>query len=141
MKPVSLIRKLLPYTSATFVLALLYLSWTFYSRWNNSHSLQKAAEAEKAKADAQIVKTYAGELKILNFYTPAGTIRHGAKALLCYSVAGAAKVRIEPGVEPLQPSLSRCVEVAPAKNTLFTLTAEDESGHSATETLTIRVEK
>lgn len=141
MQPISIIRKLLPFTSAGLVLALLYLAWTFYSRWNNARLLQQAAEAEKVKADTQIVKTYAAELKILNFYTPAGTIRHGEKALLCYSVAGAAKVRIEPGVERLRPSLSRCVEVAPAKNTLYTLTAEDESGKNATETLTIRVEK
>ena len=141
MQPISIIRKLLPFTSAALVLALLYLGWTFYSRWSNTRSLQQAAEAEKAKAYAQIVKKYAGEFKILNFYTPAGTIHHGEKALLCYGVASTAKVRIEPGVEPLQPSLSRCVEVAPAKNTLYTLTAEDESGHSATETLTIRVEK
>jgi hypothetical protein len=141
VQPISLIRKLLPYTSATLVLALIYLAWTFYSRWNNTRSLQQAVDIERAKADAQIVKMYTGDLKILSFYTPAGTIRRGEKTLLCYGVASAAKVRIEPGVEPLKPSLSRCVEVSPAKNTLYTLTAEDESGHSATETLTIRVQR
>jgi hypothetical protein len=141
VQPISLIRKLLPYTSAALVLALLYLAWTFYSRWNNSRTLQQAADAEKAKADAQILKMYAGDLKILGFYTTTGTIHRGEKALLCYGVASATKVRIEPGVEPLRPSLSRCVEVAPAKDTLYTLTAEDESGHRATETLTIRVQR
>ena len=56
-------------------LALLYLAWTFYSRWSNSRSIQQAAEAEKVKADAQIVKMYAGDLKILSFYAPSGAIR------------------------------------------------------------------
>jgi len=138
---ISLIRKLLPYTSAIFVLALLYLAWTYYSRWSNSRSIQQAAEAEKVKADAQIVKMYAGDLKILSFYTTSGTIRGGEKTLLCYGVASAVKVHIEPGVEPLKPSLSRCVEVAPAKDTLYTLTAENESGHRATESLTVRVRR
>jgi hypothetical protein len=138
---VSLIRKLLPYTSAAFVLALLYLAWTFYSRWSNSRSIQQAAEAEKVKADEQTVKKYVGDLKILSFYTPSGAIRGGEKTLLCYGVASAVKVRIEPGVEPLKPSLSRCVEVAPAKDTLYTLTAEDESGRRVTESLTIRVRR
>ena len=141
MQAISLIRKLLPYTSATLVLALLYLGWTFYSRWNNSRSIQQAAEAEKAKADAQIVQRYAGELKILSFYTPSGTIRPGEKTLLCYGVASAVKVRIEPGVEPLKPSLSRCTEVSPAKDTLYTISAEDQFGHSATESLTIQVRR
>ncbi len=141
MPGISLIRKLLPFTSAAFVLALLYLAWTFYSRWSNSRSIQQAAEAEKVKADAQIVKMYAGDLKILSFYTPSGAIHAGEKTLLCYGVASAVKVRIEPGVEPLRPSLSRCVEVAPPKDTLYTLTAEDESGHSVAASLTIRVRR
>jgi hypothetical protein len=135
----SLIRRLLPYTSAAFVLAQLYLAWTFYARWHNSRAIQQAAEAEKAKADAQIVKMYAGDLKILTFYTTGGTIRRGEKTLLCYGVASAARVRIEPGVEALKPSLSRCVEVAPRKDTVYSLTAEDEAGHSVTQSLAIRV--
>jgi hypothetical protein len=123
------------------VLALLYLAWTFYARWHNNRVIQQAAEAEKAKADAQIVRMYAGDLKILTFYTTAGAIRRGEKTLLCYGVASATKVRIEPGVEPLNPSLSRCVEVAPVKDTVYSLTAEDDSGHTATKSLTIHVRR
>lgn len=141
MHGISLIRKLLPYTSAILVLALAYLAWTFYSRWSNSRSIQQAAEAEKVKANAQIVKMYAGDLKILSFYTTSGTIRGGEKTLLCYGVVSAVKVHIEPGVELLKPSLSRCVEVAPAKDTRYILTAEDESGHRTTESLTVRVRR
>jgi hypothetical protein len=141
MTGITILRRLLPYTSALFVLALLYLAWTFYARWSNSRSMRQAADAEKAKADAQIVRMYAGELKILSFYTTSGTIRRGRKTLLCYGVASAVKVRIEPGVEPLKPSLSRCVEVSPVKDTLYSLTAEDESGHSVTESLAIHVQR
>jgi hypothetical protein len=82
---------------------------------------------------------YAGDLKALTFYTTGGTIRRWGKTLLYCGVASAAKVRIEPGVEPLKPSLSRCVEVAPAKDTVYSLTAEDEAGHGVTQSLTVRV--
>jgi hypothetical protein len=139
LQGIPLIRRLLPYTTATFVLALLYLAWTLYSNWSRNRSAEQAAEAAKARADAEIVRKYAGDLKILSFYTTAGTIRRGEKTLLCYGVASAAKVRIEPGVEPVKPSLSRCVEVSPAADTQYTLTAEDAAGHNVTASLGIRV--
>ena len=122
-------------------MALLYVAWTFYSRWNRNRSIEEAAQAEKARANAEIVTKYAGDLKILSFYTTAGTIRRGEKTLLCYGVVSAAKVRIEPAVEPVKPSLSRCVEVSPAADTSYTLTAEDETGHSVTASLPIRVRR
>lgn len=141
MQGIPLIRRLLPFTTAALVLALLYVAWTFYSRWNRNRSIEQAAEAEKARANAEIVRKYAGDLKILSFYTTSGTIRRGEKTLLCYGVASAARVRIEPGVEPVKPSLSRCVEVSPSANTSYTLTAEDETGHSVTASLPILVRR
>lgn len=141
MQGIPLIRKLLPFTTAALVLALIYVAWTFYSRWNRNRSIEQAAAAEKARANAEIVRKYAGDLKILSFYTTAGTIRRGEKTLLCYGVVSAAKVRIDPGVEPVKPSLSRCVEVSPAADTSYTLTAEDETGRSVTASLAISVRR
>ena len=137
----TLLRKMLPFTTVAFVLALLYMGWSFYSSWSRNRALEQAAAAAKTAADAEIVKKYAGDLKILTFYTTAGTVRRGEKTLLCYGVVSAAKVRIEPGVEPLKPSLSRCVEVSPSADTDYTLTAEDAAGHSVTASLPIRVHK
>jgi len=141
LQGIPLIRRLLPFTTAALVLALLYVAWTFYSRWNRNRSIEQAAEAEKARANAEIVRKYAGDLKILSFYTTSGTIRRGEKTLLCYGVASAARVRIEPGVEPVKPSLSRCVEVSPSANTSYTLTAEDKTGQSVTASLPILVRR
>ena len=141
MQGIPLIRRLLPFSTAALVLALLYAAWTFYSRWNRNRSIEQAAEAEKARANAEIVRKYAGDLQILSFYTTAGTIRRGEKTLLCYGVVSAARVRIDPGVEPLKPSLSRCVEVSPAADTSYTLTAEDDKGHSVTASLPVRVRR
>jgi hypothetical protein len=132
-----LIRKVLWFTMG---LAGLYLAWTFYSRWNQNREVERAAEAERAKANAKIVELYgSGSLKILNFYTTKGTIDRGEKTLLCYGVSNAAVVHIEPGVEPLKPSLSRCIEIAPRQDTQYTLTAEDAAGHHVTATFAVHV--
>src|SRR5579863_1273800 len=91
-------------------LAALYVGWVFFSRWNENRAAEQAAEAIRARDNARIVEMYgSGNLEILSFYTTAHTIRHGAKTLLCYGVSNAAAVRIEPDVEPLKPSLSRCL--------------------------------
>jgi hypothetical protein len=136
----SAIRKLLPYTSAGLAIAILYVGWTFLSRWNDNRSRDRAADAERSKADAKIVEMYgSGNLKILNFYATPGVLKRGQKGLICYGVSNAKTVRIEPGVEPVTPSISRCVEIAPGADTKYTLAAEDESGHSAAQSVLVRV--
>ncbi len=140
MQSVQVIRKLLPYTSVAVVLVMIYVGWTFFSRWRYSHAGAEWAETEQAKANAKIVEMYgSGNLKILNFYAEAKTLRPGEKTLLCYGVANAVTVRIEPGIEPLKPSLSRCVDIAPNARTEYTLTTEDGAGHSATQSLVVDV--
>lgn len=138
---VRLIRRLLPFTSIALVLALLYLVWTFVSRWQARREADGAVQAERAKADGQIVKQYGdGRLKILTFYPSPATLKRGEKGLVCYGVSNAKAVRIEPEVEPVQPSLSRCVAiVAPARETQYTLTAQDAEGHTETQTFILRV--
>lgn len=137
-----LLRKLLPYTSITLGLALLYVAWTFLSRWNDNSQIRRAVEAKQAKADARIVEMYgSGNLKILSFYSTSRTVQPGEKALVCYGVANATKVRIEPAIGALKPSLSRCVEVSPGRDTTYTLIAEDDAGHTASQSFVLPVHR
>src|SRR5690349_12136863 len=102
-----LIRKLLPYTTALLILAVLYVVWVFVSRWNQNRQLEREAAARQAKAGQELTEIYAGgQLKILNFYVTPGTIARGAKALICYGVANAKTVRIDPAVARVYPSVS-----------------------------------
>jgi len=136
----STLRKLLPYTTAGVVIALLYVGWIFFSRWNDNHEIERAAEDQKARANAKIVDMYgSGKLKILNFYVTPGVIIKGTKGMLCYGVSDAVTVRIEPRVEDVKPALSRCVEIAPVKDTEYKITAEDAAGHVETKKLMVRV--
>lgn len=138
---VRIIRRLLPFTSIALVLALLYVGWTFVSRWRVNRNADASVRAERAKVDQQIVKQYGdGHLKILTFYANPGSLKPGEKGLVCYGVANAKAVRIEPDLEPVHPSLSRCVAImAPPRETRYTLTAQDADGHSVTQSFVLHV--
>ena len=79
------------------------------------------------------------DLKILTFYANP-SIHAGEKALICYGVANATSVRIEPGVESVWPSLSHCISAAPLKTTEYTLTAGDALGHSVSQKIVVKVQ-
>jgi hypothetical protein len=66
--------------------------------------------------------------KITMFYASPPRVAPGDSALLCYGTEGATEVALDPGVEKLSPSLSRCIEVAPRSTTTYTLHAGNESG-------------
>ena len=59
--------------------------------------------------------------KIVNFYAATPEIELGENALLCYSAMDTPWVRLDPPVEQLTPSLSRCFSVKLDKTTTFRL--------------------
>ena len=138
--PVEIIRKLLPFTTAAAILALLYLGWVFYSRSNQNRELQRQADAKYAEQAQKTYELYgSGQLKIMLFYAVPPVVARGGSAQLCYSVSNAATVKIDHGVEDIKPSLSRCVPVQPVRSTTYTLSAADEKGHSASQRVEVVV--
>lgn len=134
------LRKLLPYVSAGVALSALYTVFVFTSRWQENRRIESAAEAARAKAQKELIAIYGdGSVRILNFYAAPGLISRGQKALVCYGVANAKSVRLEPAVERMYPAISRCFEVAPLHDTRYTLTAEDAAGHTATQSFDLQV--
>ena len=102
-----------------------YVGWTMYSRQAENRRQQQEADAKEATELRKTIRDAGGtELKILGFYSSPSVTAPGQKALLCYSVANAESVRIEPAGPPITPSLSRCVEVSPSKTTTYRLIAE-----------------
>jgi hypothetical protein len=127
----ALLRKLLPWTTVAVVITALYTGWVFYSRWRASQEYeqrQQAARAASAERERQMLSDT--KLKVLNFSLTTSTIRRGQSASLCYGVANAKRVRIEPPVGDTWPSTSRCLEVSPRRDTTYKLTAEDDAGHA-----------
>jgi hypothetical protein len=136
----SWLRRLMPFLGLLIVVALIYDGAIFYSRWNsNREAAQAQAEREAAQRRKAIDALGGGGLKIVAFYAAPGTIRRGAKTELCYGVIGAKTVKLEPPVDEVWPALNRCVQASPRKDTEYKLTVEDEAGHAATQSLTVKV--
>jgi hypothetical protein len=138
LKPI--IRNRWLYSSLLFLVALLYVGWIFFSRWQQNRDFEQKAATQKRAEDQRAVDALGGNrFDILNFYGPA-TVRQGEQAQLCYGVSNAKTVRLDPPAgAAVWPSYSRCVDVAPTQDTTYTLTAEDAAGHIKTATLTVQV--
>jgi hypothetical protein len=134
-----LLRRVLPYTSAGLLVAICYAGWTIYARARENRRAEIEAAARKIEFDQKTLNMIGSDLKILAFYaSPA--VSHGERTLICYGVANARSVRIEPAIESITPSLARCIEASPRLTTEYTLTAEDGAGHSVAQTIVVRVQ-
>jgi hypothetical protein len=134
----------LRYSWLVVIAGLLYVGGTIFFRWRENRAIdqemQRKAAAKTAEEDRRIVEGMGGNrFEILSFYATGSTIRRGDSAQLCYGVSNAASVRIDPPVESLRPSYSRCLDVSPRKTTTYTLTAVDAQGNTKTATAVVRV--
>ncbi len=135
------LRNPLLYSSLALAAVLLSVGWVFFSRWQENREIERRAEEKKAAADRRMVEALGGDrFEILSFYASPGVIRRGETSQLCYAVSNAKKVRLEPQSSPVWPSYSRCVDVSPARDTTYTLTAEDAAGHTKSATLVLIVQ-
>jgi len=118
----------------------IYLSVVFLTRRSAHRALIEDHRERKEAQERAIVDAYGGQdLAILNFYANPAAIRKGETTEICYSVPNAESVRIEPPVENVWPSLSRCVEVSPETDTVYTLIAEDANGNRVTADTAVEV--
>jgi hypothetical protein len=141
-KPV--LKNPLLYSSIVIGIALLYVGWIFFSRWQENQAIEQKTREEKAQKqrenDRAALELLGGkELAIQMFYASPGAIHRGESTQLCYGVANAKTVKLEPQSNPVWPSSSRCVEVAPAKTSTYTLTIEDAQGNTKSQTLEVIV--
>jgi len=139
-EPYTGFRNPLLYTSFLLAIAALYVGWVFFSRRQDRREFEEKAAAKKREEDRRAVEMMGGNrFEILTFYASPGTIHRGETAQVCYGVSNTKTVRLEPQSNPVWPSLARCVDVAPKKDTTYTLTIEDGKGNTKTATLTIQV--
>lgn len=137
-------RKSLRLTALLFIVAVCYTGGFISYRWQENREFERQAkekeDAKKSADDRRAVEFLGGSrFEILNFYGSPGIIRRGDSAQLCYGVSNAKSVRLDPPAGSVWPSASRCVEVSPAKDTTYTLTAADATGNTKTQSLTIKV--
>ena len=103
-------------SGVVLLLAVIYVSWVFFSRRQANQALEeKAATERRAKARQTFEMMGGNRFEILGFYADPVSIRGGETAELCYSVSNAKLVKLEPQSEPVWPAFSRCVHVSPTR--------------------------
>ncbi|HEY7391322.1 MAG TPA: hypothetical protein VH640_22595 [Bryobacteraceae bacterium] len=130
-------RRVLPYLSIAILIGLIYDGIVFYSRWSNNREVQRKL-AEKQAEDARRTLDQLRDLKS-ELYAAPQQIKRGDQTRLCYATVSAKTVRIDPPVGEVWPALGRCLEVSARSTTVYTLVAEDGSGHRVTSTVTVTV--
>lgn len=143
-EPKSLLKNPLLYSSALLVVALLGVVFVMFSRWQDSRNMERQAAQARAQKqheqDRAAVEQLGGrEFAILSFYASPAVIRRGESAHLCYGVANAKTVRLEPQPQPVWPSTAHCVDVSPIKSTTYTLTIESDTGTVRSQDVAIKV--
>ncbi|HKE24265.1 MAG TPA: hypothetical protein VKB88_18010 [Bryobacteraceae bacterium] len=128
------LRALLPYIWIPIGLGVLYNVWVFTSR-------QSARTAGSDDRSSAIIapENLGGSVKIVQFYARDGIVIEGRSTVLCYGVLNAKSVRLEPSIADVWPSVNRCVDIHPARETRYTLTAEGADGRSVSESFNVQV--
>jgi len=133
-------RKLVQMMWLVVLFAAVYSGYIVWSRWHERRVGEQQERMRESENARRVVDTYGGnKLTILHFYATQSSIRLGAATTLCYGVSNAASVRIEPPVNEVWPSISRCLELHPKQSTIYKLVAADKAGHEETATVAIEV--
>lgn len=140
----TLLKNPLLYSSILVSTALLVVLWILYSRWQENRLIERRTQEEasrKQRENDRIALEQLGgkELSIQSFYAIPGAIHQGESVQLCYGVANAKNVKLEPQPHAVWPSYAYCVDASPAKSTTYTLTISDASGNIKTQSLQVTV--
>ncbi len=139
----SLLKNPFLYSIVAILAVALYVGWVLYRRRESNRAYdQQAREAQAKKqreADRVAIEQLGGnELAIQMLYAPP-KIRRGETAQVCFGVANAKSITLEPQSNPVWPSHSLCVDVKPAKTTTYTLTATGADGQSISQQVRVEV--
>lgn len=132
------------YSGAVLACVAIYIGFVLLSRYESNRDFERRDAAQKAdqrrEEDRLAVEQLGGsELAIRSLYVSPLVIHRGEKAQLCYDVANAKSVTLDPPEGEVWPSHSRCVDLAPRETTTYTLTVTDASGKTATQSAKLQV--
>jgi|SRR5215471_5697921 len=132
------------YSGAILVCVVIYVGFVLLTRYESNRDFERRDAAQKAEQrreeDRRAVEQLGGsDLAIRSLYVSPAQIHRGEKAQLCYDVANAKTVTLDPPEGQVWPSHSRCVDLAPKETTMYTLTIADISGKTATQSVELQV--
>jgi len=132
------------YSSLLIFAVILYVSYVLYARYQSSREYERQTKQrqseERREEDRLAVEQLGGsELAIRGLYVSPRTIHRGETAQLCYDVANAKNVTLDPPAGEVWPSHSRCLNISPRKTTTYTLTTKDAAGKAVSQTVELPV--
>lgn len=132
------------YSGLALVVVAAYVLFVLFSRYESNRAYQrqnekKAAEQQRESDRNAIEQLGGSELAIRALYIAPAEIRRGGTAQICYDVANAKTVRLDPPAGEVWPSHNRCLDVSPAKSTLYTLTITDSAGKTVSQSVELKV--
>ena len=140
-EPPERIRTVVKLMWVVLAVAALFVAWIFFARWQESRDREQRALEKKREEDRRTVELMGGDrLEIQSFFANPGIIHRGESVQICYGVANAKKVTLEPQSNAVWPSYHHCVDVKPTQDTTYTLTIEDAKGQTKSASLTVKVQ-
>ena len=137
-------RNPLVYTSLILGCVALYVVYVFFSRYDSNRRYERQSRQRQSEQrqqdDARAVEQLGGsDLAIRGLYVSPSAIAPGQSAQLCYDVANAQTVTLDPPVAEVWPSHSRCINVSPKKTTQYRLSIAGATGDVVSEAVELRV--
>jgi hypothetical protein len=131
------------YSSLLILVVAVYVGWIIFSRHQDTRAYdERAADAQAKKQreqDRAAIEQLGGSQLAIQMLYATPRIHRGETAQVCFGVANAKTVTLEPQNSPVWPSHNLCVDVKPAKTTTYTLTAAGADGNSVSQEVTIEV--
>ena len=140
----SVLRKPIVYSAIAALCIAGYVGFVMFSRYESDRTIEKrnevkAAEQRRANDAAAVEELGGSEPAIRSLYVSPTQIHPGETAQLCYDVANAKTVTLDPPVAEVWPSHTRCVDLSPKKDTTYTLTITDAKGQTQSQTVKLEV--
>lgn len=133
----------LVYSSLLILVVVAYVGWIFLSRHQENRAYEQRAEQAQAQkqreSDQAAIEQLGGSDLAIQMLYATPRIRRGETAQICYGVANAKTVTLEPQSSKVWPSHNLCVDVKPLKTTTYTLVATAADGKSVSQQVTIEV--
>jgi len=139
----SIFKNPLVYSCLLILVIAAYVGWILLSRREENRAYEQRAEQAQAQKQRQsdqaaIEQLGGSDLAIQMLYaTP--QIHRQETAQICYGVANAKTVTLEPQSGKVWPSHNLCIDVKPLKTTTYTLTATGTDGKSVSQQITVEV--
>jgi hypothetical protein len=132
------------YSTLVVLFVAGYVGVVIFNRYDSKREFEKRAASEQAEKrhedDRRAIEQLGGsELSIRALYVTPPVVRPGEPAQLCYDVANAKTVTLDPPVAEVWPSHSRCIDLKAKKSTTYILGIADASGRTVSQSVELKV--